>query len=345
MQGYNHKYDFQPDFWAKISSIRIDPERYEWIFKPGDLWRNGVSGIQDQITWFWSQILSSFPSTKRVLLDNYRPHGCTPRQGDAETEDWAILRKVLDMAPKHVEVRILINGGRYRYSNDRQNQRSPVGSNKWHGWKLLFESEWQPIKTISAPGVWKLPENTLNEYERMRHTTLTLRQEMTGHKWLCEVWPKITSPALTQAFLEAKQDRIHNLKLDLEKRWLKIREDMGNCDPTSCKDASYEQNLEAEVKRYIFPDYEQRPPHEVCPLREYMSDFWSYFHSPHIYYSPAIADHDEDPYDDQNGMITDFEAEQEDEDPWSTPPPDPRRLEAKKQTYDEFWKKAGFLST
>ena len=306
------------------------------------MWRNGVSGVQDQITWFWSEILRSFPSIKRVLLDNYNI-GYTPRQGDAETEASEILRKVLDTAPRHVEVRIVIDGGRYRYSNDRQSQRSPVGSNRWREWKLLYQAEWQPIKTITAPGVWNLPENMLKEYEHMRHTIFILRQEMKGHKWLCEVWPKTTSPSLAQAFLEAKQNRIHNVKLEYRNRWLKIREDMGDCDSAHRKD--YEQSLEAEVKRYIFPDYEEPPQHEVCPLTEYITGgFWSYFDPTHIYYSPAIADYDEDPYENQNDTIEDHKAAQEDEDLWSTPPPDPDVLKAKKKTYDEFWKKAGFLS-
>ena len=157
------------------------------------------------MNWFWAQIQQSFPAARRILLDNYLLREPPPRDGEVETGAWAILRRVLDTAPKHIEVRMLINGAHYRYSAPWHPEHSLVGSNRWGGWISQLMETWKPGKVVSAPGVWALPDGIVKQYERMKHLQmLQLQAEQSYDALLLQAWAIRGEKARIQCPFEVK---------------------------------------------------------------------------------------------------------------------------------------------
>ena len=339
-EGYKHVSDYQPRFWGSVTSIMLDAERYEWIFGREKVWNSGVTDPEEQMKRFWCEIVKSFPRVKRVLLDNYRI-GESAMEGfvEQETGTWAIFRGFLDAAPKRIHVRMLINGGNFKYKfGGKLDGNCLVGSNQWRGWRFMRQREWQPEKIIEAPGICDLPEGPLKEYERFRHIDTVLHWEKHGHAELNIHWPAEIA-AQAQAHLEMKQARVCALKMEHYQLWTNIFQLVKTYG--SMEYRTFVQEFKAQVRRYLFP--EQGRGRVDYYMDDYIGmGFWSYFDPTHVYY------HDLG-YDDalrSEEMEYEYESERGDSEAdanWDTPPPSAEEVLTERLRYDEFWRKAGFI--
>lgn len=169
--GYRHISDYQKSFWHSVEQIVFLAQRLEWDFEDGKALPNGMSEIEVKITYFWEMVQNSFPSAKRILLNNYTLHESIPAMGEDSLDDWGILRMLTDGAPKTLDVKLAVGGDQNSFGafNLIRWKQIPVASNRWSGWKLLEERIWRPTMNVVEPGGWDLPDGPLRRYETMNH--------------------------------------------------------------------------------------------------------------------------------------------------------------------------------